>query len=93
MSTYVLRVIKPDGSDRLIETDKHPRMEQLRDIIGGWIEHHAVSVGLHSPKKTMDMLMDEEGLLKGLPINKEASVMAGYEIVGTVIVYEKGRFQ
>ncbi len=61
-----------------------PPFEELQKIAGGFIR----SV------KTLDgreMWVNEDGLLKGLPVNPEASKLAGCLIVGNVAVVGEGK--
>jgi hypothetical protein len=63
-------------------------LEQLQEAVGGYIE---VVPGHLGEAEGLLMLADEEGLMKGLPINQMASMMAGRVLVGTVVVIPSGR--
>lgn len=54
-------------------------LEQMQKAVGGYIE----------PVYTHDkvVVVDEEGLLKNLPLNIEVSAMVGKMIVGDAIVF------
>jgi len=76
-SAYVLKF---DGTR--INLDHRPSLSEAQKIVGGYIEF----VSLHN-KKTL--VINEEGLLKGLPLNIEATAMYWHSpIVGDVIVLE-----
>ena len=60
--------------------EERPSLEQAQAIIGGWVE--MIYVG------DMQVLVDEEGLLKQLPINEKASDMFGRPLYGPVLVLE-----
>ena len=60
--------------------EERPSLEQAQSIIGGWVE--MIHVG------DMQVLVDEEGLLKQLPINEKASDMFGRPLYGPVLVLE-----
>ena len=61
-------------------------LDELQEAIGGYIE----LVSLASGKL---LIVDEEGLLKSLPINTKASMLARKPIVGTVIVCEDNQLK
>jgi hypothetical protein len=60
--------------------EERPSLEQAQIIIGGWVE--MIHVG------DVQVLVDEEGLIKQLPINEEASDMFGRPLYGPVLVLE-----
>jgi hypothetical protein len=76
-SAYIL---KSDGTK--IPLDHRPTLKEAQKIVGGYIEF------AHCHNK-YTLVVDEEGLLKGYPLNKEATSMYGCSpIVGDVIVLE-----
>lgn len=60
-------------------TDKRPTLKEAQDIVGGYVEM-VIDTDL------MQLMVDEEGLLKNLPFNPEASKMADRHIVGSALV-------
>lgn len=60
--------------------DEKPTLEQAQAIVGGWIE--MITVG------DMQILFDEKGLLKQLPLNEKASEMFGRPLYGPVLILE-----
>lgn len=64
----------------LSHASEKPTLETAQEIIGGYIE--MIQVG------DMQVLMDEEGLIKQLPINERASEMFGRPIYGPVLILE-----
>ena len=54
-------------------------LDELQEAIGGYIELVSLTGGKL-------LIVDEEGLLKSLPINTKASMLARKPIVGTAIV-------
>ena len=82
--TYVATIVAPDGSKCDLHLAKSwgsaELLSVLQEAVGGFIE--VVSCGTHT------MIVDEEGLLKGLPNNGKASLLAGRPIVGTVVVMD-----
>lgn len=78
--------ILSDGTTR--QLDGHDcSLSQAQSYVSGYIENVALS------DKT-SMLVNEEGLLNDLPVNKVASLMTGRHIVGDVVIvkWEKGDF-
>tara|TARA_R110000824_G_scaffold384020_1_gene577827 strand:- start:875 stop:1102 length:228 start_codon:yes stop_codon:yes gene_type:complete len=57
---------------------KRPSLEEAQKAVGGYVEIITLREG--------QLLFDEEGLLKGLPHNHEASKMAGQLIVGNALL-------
>lgn len=66
-------------------TDKKEEisLESAQEIVGGYVER------VRCPDGSI-LLVNEEGLLYGLPVNEEASAIAGQMIVGNVIHFAKG---
>lgn len=51
----------------------------LQKAVGGYVERVVLS-------ETLTMWVNEEGLLQGLPINMAATILAGRQIVGDVVL-------
>ena len=66
--------LKPDGEGG------RPTLKQMQEAVGGWIE----IVPLPHDTNLM-MVVNEEGLLEGLPVNIFASAIAGQHIVGNAL--------
>ena len=66
-------------------TDKTQKisLESAQNTVGGYVER------VRCPDGTV-LLVNEEGRLNGLPVNEEASAIAGQMIVGNVIHFAKG---
>jgi hypothetical protein len=58
-----------------------PTLKELQEAVGGYIE----IVAIPSTQNAI-MIVDEEGLMKGSPLNPIASTMALRDIVGDVII-------
>lgn len=65
---------------RIKEIEVENTLESLQEIVDGYIE----SVTLLQGKATM--IVNEEGLLRGMPGNTLASLVAGISIVGPALV-------
>jgi len=56
--------------------------DDAQEFLGGWVEI------ITTPTKKTFLMVDEEGLLKGLPPNITASMLAGQRIVGNAILVQ-----
>ena len=80
-----LKVIETDGTIKYIEQSKKHAFKQLQTIIGGYIIPIALPQG-------QIMVVDEDGIPKGLKINKVASAILMElgammdPILGTVVI-------
>lgn len=72
--------IPVDGEEQVLALDHKISMDELRNLIGGWVELVPVRFG------SQQLIVDEEGRLKGKPFNKKASQIALQEIVGDVVL-------
>jgi len=75
----LITIIDVDGICVETEIPKGQNVIQLANEMIGWVEP------IYLPKKKV-MLVDEEGRLKKLLVNVEATKVAGQTIVGKVIV-------
>lgn len=62
------------------EVDIENTLEALQEAVGGYIETVTLV-----PDRVV-MIVNEEGLIRSLPCNLAASIVAGFGIVGTTIV-------
>ena len=60
-------------------------LETMQCLIGGYIEVVNIGHGV--------LIVDEEGLVKGLPMNMEASLQAGMPIVGKAVYMDNAEWQ
>jgi hypothetical protein len=79
-----MKIIKVTAKQtfEVVEITGQPSLQLMRDLIGGHIEH-VLPKRLPGP---YCMIVDEEGRLKGLPINWYASLLYETDIHGTPIV-------
>lgn len=75
-------IYRVDVNGTVVELDADA---SIRDAIGGWIERVVL---IESTDETygLDVWADEEGLLRGLPVNPVATLLARTFGVGNVIV-------
>jgi len=82
MTRRVCAIILEDGRVQDFEfVGSEPSLEELQQAVGGFIEL--------VPTPTLPghiMVVDEEGLLKGRPLNQKATLIAFRNIVGPAVV-------
>ena len=61
--------------------DKEPSLEKMQEMVGGYIEMMTLVDG-------SQMIMNEEGNLRDLPENVQASEIAMRRIVGDVLILQ-----
>lgn len=59
--------------------DKKPTLKEAQKIVGGYVEMVSLSNG-------DQLLVDEDGLSKNLPINPDATALVGGLIVGPALL-------
>lgn len=59
--------------------EKKPTLKEAQKIVGGYVELVKLANG-------DQLYCDEDGISKGLGLNREASVLAGRPIVGDVLI-------
>jgi len=67
----------------MIKTFEHkkPTLAEAQEVVGGLVEM------VRSPTNPdIQILVNEEGLLKGLPFNEEATELCGTGIVGNAVI-------
>ena len=64
---------------RFVILEKEPTLEEAQEIVEGWVEMVTLPNG-------DQMLVNEEGRLKGLPVNPVASQLAGKLLVGNAVL-------
>lgn len=66
-----------DEPSLYIRNDKPPSLEEAQKLVGGYVQLIWVHQG--------QLLVDEDGIMKQLPINHRASRLAGQRIVGNAM--------
>lgn len=85
-------IVTTKNEMRLVDYDP-PHYDIIREVVGGWYEH-VLPRRLPQP---YCMMVDEEGLLKSLPVNTLGSYLYqtdlhGSAIVGDIIILKDGYF-
>ena len=61
--------------------DRAPTLKEAQELVGGLVQL------VHSPEhRDWQILIDEEGMLKGLPLNEEATKLCATGIVGPALI-------
>ena len=72
--------VEAEGHPKVMSIgDKPPTLEEAREFIGGHVEIVHARTG-------HQLIIDEEGALKGLPLNRTASQLYGGSIVGPAMI-------
>ena len=79
-------LVSADGAFEEILLDE-PLWSSLQKAVGGFFEvvHPRLLAAPYC------MVVDEEGLLKGLPVNKAGSCLCGHPVVGGIAFMREGR--
>lgn len=64
----------------LDDSDERPTLKKLQEFVGGYIEI------VSSVDMKKQVVVDEEGLIKGKPYNEDASEEAGMNLVGDAVI-------
>lgn len=81
-------ILSPEGTveKAILEPVDGSYLEPLQELVGGLIEFAPT----FDPE--IEMVVNEEGLLIGLPVNLQASLTSGRPIVGTAVLVPAGEF-
>ena len=80
------KLLKTDGTVTEVKPAKGKKftLAEAQGYVGGYVEMVRLRKGF--------MLVDEEGLLTGKPLNMAASGFAGLDLVGDVLLCTAGEF-
>lgn len=73
-------VLKANGD--IVPLCMNPSLKQMQDAVGGYIELVRIHDGQH-------MYVNEDGKRMNLPLNDNASLLAGTPIVGDAVVFDR----
>lgn len=82
---FELIIIYPDSTVTVQIFDNSPDLEILQEAVGGGLIEGVLCKQVYEGRRA-DIWCNEEGLLKGMPLNKRASVIFGTPIVGPVAI-------
>lgn len=83
---FTVNLTCPNGTvTRIIsEKSESPSLTEAQEFVGG---HLTMAPILNNPvKDPIQLLVDEDGISKKLPRNPNASLTAGYEILGNALI-------
>jgi hypothetical protein len=63
--------INADGTERVEDARKEPKLDELQKFVGGYIEHVAI---VHNGKRG-HLYVNETGALDALPLNEKATAI------------------
>lgn len=91
MADVAKGVVVTTGNEAYVAEFLYPLHKSCRDTLGGWIE----TVHPRGLERPYMMLVNEEGLILGLPVNPVGSLLYGtlehgYPIVGNIIFLKDG---
>lgn len=89
-----ITVIKVDGTLTSEEREHEPALQWLQDTVEGYVE--LIKAVLYQDPEdgkehSVFLYVNEDGRPKHLPLNKRASQLCGFELVGNIIVVCRGR--
>jgi hypothetical protein len=90
-SRMTAMLIRADGGEAEITPKaKKFSLEELQALVGGYIEAVPhIPGGLDADD---DLICNEEGKLRGMPLNRKASMLAAQLIVGDVVILKRGKW-
>ena len=80
------RLLKSNGE--ILPNVSIDTLKKMQDLVDGYIEFVYLS-----PSKGLVLIVNEEGLIKELPINVQASVIAGQPLFGDIVEVPVDEFQ
>lgn len=77
---------KTDGTSEDIVTEKPLELAKMQELVGGYIE----MVWRGQPYNSHCLMVNEEGLMQGLPVNPKFPQLVGNVIEGRMVPGEDG---
>ena len=85
METYIVKV-PITGKVEIVPFDKDNSYEQLNKAVGGWLEAVPLIPAIKTSEPyVIDLFVDEEGLLKALPLNTRLSFFCSAFLAGNAV--------
>lgn len=73
-------VIQPTGVVQVVETETQPTLEEAQAIVGGLVQMVPMQ------DTSIEVFVNEEGLLFGMEYNAPASAMCAMDLVGPALI-------
>ena len=80
------RLLKSNGE--ILPNVSIDTLKKMQDLVDGYIEFVYLS-----PSKSLVLIVNDEGAIKELPINVQASVIAGQPLFGDIVEVPVDEFQ
>lgn len=97
------RLVKTDGTEQevVVPTEMNSQLSVLQEAVGGYIEMVPILDPVTEKLGYVNAFCDEEGKIKGKPLNPRATIMAGRDgrfecddyLVGDVLFVKEGEVQ
>ena len=87
-------LLKADGTREVLTPEKKPTLEQMQKWVGGDIEpihRDTRGRGIQFDGQAAVLVLNEEGRLHGLALNKQACQLFDFDIVGDCFVLQGWR--
>ena len=78
----VVLLLRAGGPSETLRPTKKPTLEEMQ----GWVDGFIAPVSIRYKGRAATMVVNEDGLVRGLPVNPQASELAGFTIVGDAFV-------
>lgn len=88
------RIIYADNRPTIILPKNKCDLKTLQEIVGGYIE--IIQLSMNGARHNKVLIVDEEGLIKRKPINREATILLNKPplfIVGDVVLAERNEIE
>ena len=83
---FTVNLTCPKGTKTRIISEKSekPTLEQVQEFVGGYLQMCPI---LNAPfDEKVQLMADEDGISKKLPVNPNATLTAGYPILGNCLI-------
>lgn len=83
---FTVNLTCPKGTKTRVISEKSesPTLEEAQDFVGGYLQMCPI---MNAPsKEPIQLMADEDGISKKLPVNPNATLTAGYPILGNCLI-------
>ena len=89
----LIEIVKVDGTIEKVTTEQQPTLKEVQDWVGGYVERVSAFPMDGLKRDFVELYVNEEGRLDGLPVNEQASVLCGQEIVGNAVIFKNFKWE
>ena len=90
---YNVKVLHPNGATVGMELLGYPELKDMQQWVGGGLIERVPLPRNMKDEGVWEILVNEEGLLKGMEFNAEGSRIAEQDLVGPVVIFENFNLQ